>query len=389
MRRTKVTCTAVLAAALLLSSCSAQEPPVVEPGGAAPDTEVVADPFASATTIAHVLDVVRTLEVSPDELDALLLERALRERGPLVHYGGIEAAVLEAWSAGFAAAYPGLGHTAIRLRSTELIERARVERDAGVLQVDLFDSTDTGLLALTDADLTALGVDVLAPEGLPERYRSPSAVTFSIQPLVIVWNTDLIDAAAAPQSWDDFLLPAHAGCVIVDSPSLLVGLLHQRGLEAAERWIDGFLANGGRVVRGNSAAVAAIASGEFPCAVAGTLSTVEELAAKGAPLEWHAPDPTPYLTYAIGIAAATPKPYTAALFFRWALGPQGAVALVANDRLSTRPDSPVASPRARSFTESDGSLSARLLRPDPARERENAQLALDLLDRKVLPASGG
>jgi len=390
MRSSIARSTAALLTVGLLAGCAAPEPAFEqEAGGVDLVPEASAEPFASAQTLEEILEVVRTLDVSDEELDALLLERALRERGPLVHYGGIEAAVLEAWSAGFATAYPGLNHTAVRLRSTELIERARLEREAGALQADLFDSTETGFLSLVESGLVEHGVDSLAPDGLPERYRSPSAGTFSIQPLVIVWNTDLVDAAAAPRAWDDFLLPAHRGCVIVDSPSLLVGLLHERGPEATERWIDEFLANGGRVVRGNTASVTAVASGEFPCAVAGTLSTVEELMAKGAPLEWHAPDPTPYLTYSIGIASGTARPYSAALFFRWALGPGGAASLVANDRLSTRPDSPVASARSRGFSEADSPLSARLLRSNPNLEVEYAQLALDLLDRKVLPAAGG
>jgi ABC-type Fe3+ transport system substrate-binding protein len=376
IRSTWMQAAAVVAVAAVLAAC----------GGGAITLPPEVD---ERSPLERALDAITEAGLEGPELDAYLLERALEEGGMVLHYGTMEAEVLDGWSAGFAARFSALEHGAVRLRSAEIAERVRLERGARADSVDVLDTTDAAFQRLVAEGFVAEHRGVLAVDGLPAVHVDAHSAVFSLQPLVITWNTRSMAGTTPPRTWDEVLLRESDGCVISDSPSLIVGLIGDRGIDAARQWLEAFLASGGRVVQGNTAAVAGLASGEYPCAAAGTLSSVEELAALGAPLDWHAPDPTPVLRYRLGIAADTKRPHAAMLFVRWALGPEGAAVVSDSARLSTRPDVVSGSERSRGFVTPGDPLAGRLQVIDGAREVEIANLALELLDELIVPAAGG
>ncbi|HVY61744.1 MAG TPA: ABC transporter substrate-binding protein, partial [Planctomycetota bacterium] len=172
---------------------------------------------------------------------------------------------------------------------------ARFERESGTRVLPVFDveaTKTTGLVSRILAERAAPRADVfwsseelrtelLKREGALEPYRSPAAADvpaewkdpdgcwtgIAARARVLAWNTERLAPDAAPRSLDDLLGPRFKGEVAIANPlfgstgaeaaALFAGL----GEARARAFYEALLANGARVVDGNSVVRDLVASG--------------------------------------------------------------------------------------------------------------------------------
>ena len=365
-----------VAAAAIVAAC----------GGDGSGEAVSADP---GRTVAQAYAQAVALGLADEDLDAYLYERALEEGGTLVMYHDPTGAdIVDEWSRTFSDRYPGLSLTYVELDTDDFVERVVAEHRAGRPQADLVRRSVAALSRPRAEGMLVEHGGLLAAAGVPAWTVTPTGLIDRVSPTVLMWRTDIPDRRP-PTSWDDFLLPEHAGCVLPTSPSWVTGLVAARGEAAAEDWIRRFLANDGQVAVGSSAQVRRLVAGEIDCVVYGTAVRAEVLRADGAALDWAVPEDAPALVHQFSVLTTTPRPHAAALFIRWAGGPEGARIASAGGESVVHPDAEVPFERLRVWQDEDSPefRRTRLIDLDEVAAAESA--AVSLIERYLLPAVGG
>jgi iron(III) transport system substrate-binding protein len=165
----------------------------------------------------------------------------------------------------------------IEAGADELIERIQSEGEFS--NADLLITVDAGRLwrAEQAGIFEPLASEVLEAR-LPEYLRHPDGLWFglSTRARVIIFNR----AAGRPEplsTYADLANPAHAGKVCIRSSgniynlSLLASMISRQGVDAAENWARGVIANFARPPQGNDTAqIRAVASGECGIGVVNT-----------------------------------------------------------------------------------------------------------------------
>ena len=251
-----------------------------------------------------------------------ILEEGARKEGRLTWYtSSIRETIGQPMMAAFTTKYPFLQVDYYRADGIELRPRLREEVRAGRPVADIFETT-MPTMQLTTA------------EGLFQPYRSPSArdypadtveprgywvVTRELYP-AIGFNTNVIPAADAPRSFEDFLDPRWTGKIALphgDIPIAFVGMiLESRGEE--------FLVQLGRQdVRmrevSQTALANLIASGEVALTPAMTSKDARALQAKGAPIGWNPAKPISPQRAAVALVKSAPHPHAALLMIDFML----------------------------------------------------------------------
>ena len=117
----------------------------------------------------------------------------------------------------------------------------------------------------------------------------------------------------------------------------VTALLLRWGEEKTDAYFKAFAANKPAVRRGRTVLAQMAAAGEQPLAVTIYAYKAEQLAAKGASINWLAQDLTVGLVYPISLANHAPHPYSAALFHDYLLSQRGQAIRVKQGRLVARP----------------------------------------------------
>ena len=333
-------------------------------------------------SVDEVLAAIAAQDLTPEERLEYLHERAVEE-GEILVYSSSHVGINEAWVDGFRAAYPDVGSRFVRGQNPELFERLRAEARAGRHVVDVVQISASVGAVLQGDGLLARHHGVPIPEDYPSEYVEDFAAVVWLAPVLIAWNTDLVAPDAAPREHDDLLAPQHSGCVMNNAPTPIATMIAERGYDATETWLQGFIDNGGiaQVIR-STAVLGSVAAAEFDCAVNATGHAVEAMIVDdGAPLEWHAPDPTPVIASSIYIHGHTSRPHAAALFMHWMLSEEGARVVADDGRLPPYPDVPVRYERLRPFVEPGSELAGRLRHLTAEELTEVGDQSFELLER--------
>ena len=162
----------------------------------------------------------------------------------------------------------GIGVTLLTGKPGELARRIELER--GKPNGDVFLGTAAGI------------TELLRQKGLLESYASPYAreipeefraadhawVGITGRVRVLIYNTDRVKAAEAPESYFDLVAPRWKGQVAVASlgerttVSWLAALMALKGEAATRQYVDALRANGLKVLKNNTEVRKAVAGGE-------------------------------------------------------------------------------------------------------------------------------
>lgn len=314
--------------ALLLVACG-QAAPTEAPAEAAEPVEAAKPDEAEVPAEAE----------APAE--AMSLEEAARaEGGELMVYTSMNIDDLEVILAKFGETYPFVSTEYYRASGEDVIQKALTESQAGQHFADVFETNAFEVYRLQ-------GVGLLEPyiasesEAYPANAKDPDGywTVDRINTVVIAYNTELVDPADAPTSWEDLLDPKWKGLMGVEAGDveLLADMVGAWGEEKTYAFWEGIAAQEPGIVDGHTELAEFVAAGEF--AISPTLygHRVEKLKGKDAPLEWIRTDPVFAYTQLLAMAAEAPHPATAKLFINWLLSEEGQGAIRDVGRIPSRP----------------------------------------------------
>ncbi len=157
---------------------------------------------------------------------------------------------------------------------------------------------------------------------------------------VLVYNTRMLAAKDAPRSHEDLLQPQWNGKIVMVSKAYewFLKLLKIWGEEKGMAYFKRLAQQKPSFRIGSSQIADLVAAGESPIGINTYSTTVEDLKAKGAPLEWIPLDPVVAILHPIAITAQAPHPNSAKLFVDYVLSKEGMTVLRGFKRIPSRPD---------------------------------------------------
>jgi iron(III) transport system substrate-binding protein len=164
---------------------------------------------------------------------------------------------------------------------------------------------------------------------------------------VLVYNTRMLAAKDAPRSHEDLLQPQWNGKIVMVSKAYewFLKLLKIWGEEKGMAYFKRLAQQKPSFRIGSSQIADLVAAGESPLGINTYSTTVEDLKAKGAPLEWVPLDPVIAILHPIAITAQAPHPNAAKLFVDYFLSKEGMTVLRGFKRIPSRPDVEPSVPR--------------------------------------------
>lgn len=376
---------AVVVSLVLLAACGGGGNTGAEGGGNGGDGSAAGETNESKALQA-ALDELADMEY--EERISTIEEKA-KEEGIVLLYSSSNLDQQEATADDFADAYPdGPELIYVRAKSENLSERLSLEARAGRHLADVVDQNSVAGQALRDEGLIVDHKGVPIPPEYPEKYVGEWNVVNTINPNLIAWNTELVKPGDEPTSYDDLLDPKWKGKVAVDigSETFVAGLVHERGEDGAEEFLNQLVVENEALVRdGHSTISELLAAGEFPVSIETYAHHVAGLKEEGAPLAWAAPEPTPANASGPSLYAHPPHPYGALLVMNYLLSERGSQMTADTGRVPTHPDVELLYPELQVFVDEDSEEFAKVLPITPEIAEATFNKAYELMEEVLQP----
>jgi iron(III) transport system substrate-binding protein len=305
-------------AVLALSGCAVGTGSTASPGGGTSEP-------ADAATIVQASEYATIYPA--------IIAAAKKEQGTLVMYDSTPDEKAKELLAAFQAEFPFVkGTSHVLLRAAEVSTRVLQESQAGVPTADvvitggpaLLDLSDRGLLR--SADFEAAGI----PEPL---IANDEMVATAASTYVLVYNSDLVDKADAPQGWDDLLDPKWAGEIaLMSDPLPIAQLVPVLGGDKVNELWDGIMGQNPVLMQDTIAVANAVGAGEVSIGI-GHWHASQPAIAGGAPVEIVFPEPVALSLLFSAMPTKGASPATAELFVAWLATEAGAEL---NEKISNR-----------------------------------------------------
>jgi ABC-type Fe3+ transport system substrate-binding protein len=310
---------ALAAATLLVTGCSG-DTATSELMSPTPVDTASAEPLSTDELYRTLSDVGESRAQQIDRLREIAAQE-----GPIVSYAlSNDLDRVEALSAAFRAAHPEVGFSYVALSINDARDRIASELAAGRQDFDVIWHSPSVVAPLVLDGLLARVDGLPFDEETTPAMRGEYAVQDQISPLTIVWGPAQLASGLLPRTWDEFLAPEHAGCILPDTPGFIITLLTERGVEGAEDWLVRFLENGGRMGGRSPDELRRLVAGEIDCLVYAPARLVPPLVADGARVEFHVAPSSPGIVLTGAISSWTASPASAALWILWQAGPEAA-----------------------------------------------------------------
>jgi iron(III) transport system substrate-binding protein len=297
-------------AAVLLAACSSglADRPAAPTGSGASHAY---DAYANLTGQARTDKLVADAKAAGGELD--------------VYTSNTDIAALVD---GFQATYPDIKVNAFRANSETVLQRALQESGAQKTANDVVDTNDFELRVLNSkgvlATYTGPGKANLRPDAVFEGWQAERFNAF-----VVGWNTAQVPGGQGPKSFTDLADPKWKGKVALEVgdwdwyASMHTYLTDEKRMPVAEvdALFQRIVANA-KVTKGHTVQGELLSAGQFAVAASVYSHTVDNAAAKGAPVAWHPiSDPVILRPNGFGLMAQPRHPAAALLWADWVLGP--------------------------------------------------------------------
>jgi iron(III) transport system substrate-binding protein len=263
-----------------------------------------------------------------------------KKEGRVSFWSGMRLDDARAITKGFEAKYPFVKTEIFRLSGEQLINRALTESAAGITNFDV---------------IIAFALQVLQDKGLLQSYASPEAKNYPSgfkDPQnfwvslyngynVIGFNTKLVSPADAPKDWFDLLHPRWKGQLAMEDEEYFwyAGMLKYWGEEKGKRYMESLARQDIRWQAEHGVLMDLLSAGEYPVGVIVYPDRIEQMKAKGQPVDWvSTSDPILVNMALIGIAAKTRNPNAAKLLMNYAISKEGQTILQKSNRISARLD---------------------------------------------------
>ncbi len=272
-----------------------------------------------AATLADVISKVRALKPQ-EKLD--VLTRGARAEGELVFYGTLPINEFTPVGKLFNSRYGFLALQHYFSPREGILNRALTESRAGryafdVVQVDV-----------------SYGYQLLN-EGLVQAYTHPAENRFfpgTYDPngswhtmyyltTALMYNTNQVKAAQAPQAYEDLLSPGWKGKMLFDPEAgyILAAMEQAWGREKAVDYLTRLAKQDLSYRRGGTLTTQVVSSGEFPIGIAINGETSAAVRETGAPLGFKVLSPKIVKPEGLFLAKNSPHPHATLLFVDWLL----------------------------------------------------------------------
>ena len=205
---------------------------------------------------------------------------------------------------------------------------------------------------------------------------------------VFGFNPKRVSRAEAPKSWEELLQPRWQGEILFDESSLeeVLALRSSWGRDKTVAYLTKLAEQQLLIRRGRDSIAQLLVAGEGLLAVTIYAYGSEALRAKGAPIDWVAPDLVPVLIYPLTMARKAPHPHAAALFYDFLLSDDGQRMLAAEGRIVADPKIEPFYPRMKELPLLLGTSRAHVNGVEDAQKYYKE--SLQILDRIILKRNG-
>lgn len=268
------------------------------------------------------------------------LVRGAQKEGKVVYWTTMRVPDAQALADAFEAKYPFLKVEVVRISGDQLIERAIAENRTGRVSADVLDAFSFKIL-----QNKGMLQPYATPEAAayPEGYKDPKNywVTLYCAYNVISYNTKLVSAADAPKDWQDLLHPRWKGKLGIDDQDYYwyAGMLKYWGEEKGRKYMESLARQDLIWRRGRGLLTELMSTGESDGVVVTFPDMVEQMKAKGQPVEWvKTTNPILVTLDMMGIPVKAPRVNAGKLFMNYSVSKEGQEALRKRNRISARPD---------------------------------------------------
>jgi len=229
--------------------------------------------------------------------------------------------------------------TVWRASSEKVLQRAVQEARANKHTMDVAETNGPELEALSREKIfTAVKsphhADLIAPAIRPHGEWVGTRLNVFVQ----AYNTKAVKKEELPKTWEDLANPKWKGKLGIEQEDSdwLAGQFTELGeARAAKVFKDIVAANGMSVRKGHTLLTQLVQSGEIPLALTVYNYKAEQLKNKGAPIDWFTIGPAIARPNGIGVAAKSPHPHAAVLFYDFEISEEGQKILAGRDFVPT------------------------------------------------------
>jgi iron(III) transport system substrate-binding protein len=314
----------LLTAALAVTGCSSGvgDAPGAAPGAAPSAADSVYAPYAGLTGQQRTDKLLADAESQGGELDVYTSNTDIQN---LVD--------------GFGKAYPGIKVNVFRANSETVLQRVLQEAGARRVANDVVDTNDFELRAMNDEHLFT-GYDGPSKANLRQDAIFDGWQAERFNAFVVGWNTSQVNAADAPHSFTDLADPRWKGRVALEVgdwdwyAAMHTYLTDEKKMPTADvdRLFQQVVANA-KVTKGHTVQGELLSAGQFAAAASVYSHTVDNAAAKGAPVAWKPiADPVILRPNGFGLMAQPRHPAAALLWADYVLG-DGQKDIAASNRI--------------------------------------------------------
>jgi iron(III) transport system substrate-binding protein len=254
-----------------------------------------------------------------------ILEDA-RKEGRIVFWGVLTVPDFQLVAAAFRRRYPDIEVQYVRGGPERNVTQLFLEVAAGKYDVDLFQNTAVGTVAVKEKGLTD---KYLSPQTkfLKRGLFDPGGAWVALHHTVVAlgYNTKLVSKTEVPQSYQDLLKEKWKGKMSLDTEdyTILTGLELAWGEQKALDYLKKLGRQQLRLVRGHTSQAQQLPAGEFEISIGLYLHRIAALKSHGAPVDHVLLDPVISNPMPVTLMKRAPHPYAAALFLDWALSQEG------------------------------------------------------------------
>ena len=172
----------------------------------------------AAGGIASVTSLAR-IRPAAAQADTSALYEAAKKEGAITYYATDNSDLIKRVLDGFAARYPGIKVTTLRLATGPMAQRYMSESQAGNFTMDVLQLADPFVIGDANKKGWLAKIDDLPDYGaFPLDFKNAHSALVGIFPHTIVTNTDLVKPADRPTDWRQMLDARWKGQIILSDP---------------------------------------------------------------------------------------------------------------------------------------------------------------------------
>jgi iron(III) transport system substrate-binding protein len=291
-----------------------------------------------------------------DQLDRILYEGAKKE-GALTYAGPFEESQMAKLLQGFMEKYPGINAKGMGGQQEDISNRVIAEARAKRSSFDIV-SVGTFLGEYRETGALAEIHDLVGNARYPAKFRGKDFYSWNLLSMVIAYNTNLVKAAEAPKGYIDLMDPKWKGKFAVDSSpdTWVFGMLNKWGYEKTYDFQKRMIQDQKALIRkGHTNQTNLLIAGAFPVAVELYSYKIADMKHKGAPVEMVIPQEfVSAEASGVGISSRAAHPYSALLFARFHVDPEGGQKILAQfGRVMAHPDTKLKYKELQRLTDKD------------------------------------